>query len=76
MSPDRKAHFAECELQESPAAFSPGSPRPASMHRACLVATHRSPTIVPAGHLMSSPGPHAPVHTALLTGWPSLLPTS
>lgn len=76
MSPDRRAHFAECELQESPVAFSPSSPRPASVHQACLVATHCSPAVLPAGHLVSSPGLHAPVHTAPLTGWPSLLPTS
>lgn len=70
MRPDRRAHSAEYELQESPMAFRPGSPHPASVCRACLVASCRSPAGLPAGHPVRVQA-HAPlVHTAPLTGWP------
>lgn len=70
MCPDRRAHSAEYELQESPVAFRPGSPHPASVCWACLVASCHSPDVFPAGHLVHVQA-HTPlVHTAPLTGWP------
>lgn len=48
-------------------AFSPGSPRPASV---CRVATRRSPAVLPAGTPVSTAAHVPPVHTAPLTGQP------